>query len=200
MKPFTPAQADTLVNDPYFAPYFGWHDDHRHLDRSPEYRPAVQQVRQEFLNLAQVCRDLTPCRRALQLGLGATHAAHELLGLIFDTVATVDLAECIIGDDLLSGYRTADPIIRRLLARRFPDGVDLLFIDADHTLLGVQEDHRNYESLVAPGGIVAFHDALKRPGYEREVEVWHYLAANEYTQFQTTMIGTEVGVAWYRKP
>src|SRR6185437_13459100 len=36
--------------------------------------------------------------------------------------------------------------------------LDLLFIDGDHTYEGVRRDWEMYSPLVAPGGLVVFHD------------------------------------------
>lgn len=41
--------------------------------------------------------------------------------------------------------------------------VDLLFIDADHSLEGVRLDYAMYSPLVRPGGIVMFHDICIHP-------------------------------------
>ena len=41
--------------------------------------------------------------------------------------------------------------------------VDFLFIDADHTYQGVKRDFELYSPLVAPGGIIAFHDVGANP-------------------------------------
>jgi predicted O-methyltransferase YrrM len=41
--------------------------------------------------------------------------------------------------------------------------VDLLVIDGDHSYGGVRIDFEMYSGLVAPGGLVAFHDVLIRP-------------------------------------
>jgi predicted O-methyltransferase YrrM len=38
--------------------------------------------------------------------------------------------------------------------------IDLLFIDGDHTLAGALLDFRSYRGLVAPGGLIAFHDIV----------------------------------------
>lgn len=53
-----------------------------------------------------------------------------------------------------------DPAIRERTAALTPNGVDVLFIDGDHSYDGVSGDFRMYSPLVAPGGIVAFHDIL----------------------------------------
>jgi predicted O-methyltransferase YrrM len=39
-------------------------------------------------------------------------------------------------------------------------GVDLLFIDGDHTADGVTRDFELYRDLVRPGGVIAFHDIV----------------------------------------
>lgn len=44
--------------------------------------------------------------------------------------------------------------------------VDVLFIDADHTWLGVQTDFETYSPLVTSGGIVGFHDVGDYPFHE----------------------------------
>ncbi|MDX1810558.1 MAG: class I SAM-dependent methyltransferase [Gammaproteobacteria bacterium] len=40
--------------------------------------------------------------------------------------------------------------------------VDFLFIDGDHTEAGVEADFNSYKDLVRKGGIIAFHDILKK--------------------------------------
>lgn len=45
--------------------------------------------------------------------------------------------------------------VRAILNRK---KVDLLFIDADHTVEGVRQDHEMYGPLVKKGGVVLFHD------------------------------------------
>jgi predicted O-methyltransferase YrrM len=39
------------------------------------------------------------------------------------------------------------------------DSIDFLFIDGDHSAEAVQHDWDSWHRYVAPGGIVAFHDA-----------------------------------------
>ncbi len=43
------------------------------------------------------------------------------------------------------------------------EGVDLLFIDGDHTLEGVTQDWEMYSPLVNPGGVILFHDINDTP-------------------------------------
>jgi cephalosporin hydroxylase len=51
--------------------------------------------------------------------------------------------------------------IRERVATLFPDGLDLLFIDGDHSLDGVTADFESYQPLVRPGGLVVFHDIVE---------------------------------------
>lgn len=42
-------------------------------------------------------------------------------------------------------------------------GIDVLFIDGDHSYKGVKADFENYKGLVKKGGIIVFHDILDTP-------------------------------------
>jgi predicted O-methyltransferase YrrM len=62
-----------------------------------------------------------------------------------------------------------DPETVRLTERLVGDhGVDLLFIDGDHSYEGVERDYLAYSPLVRDGGVIAFHDIV--PGIEANVE------------------------------
>jgi predicted O-methyltransferase YrrM len=50
--------------------------------------------------------------------------------------------------------------LRQILDGR---GIDLLFIDGDHSYAGVRSDYEMYQPLVAPDGMIAFHDILEIP-------------------------------------
>lgn len=55
------------------------------------------------------------------------------------------------------------PETRDEIADIFPDGIDFLFIDGDHSYDGVTADFNDYSPLVRPGGLVACHDTLMSP-------------------------------------
>lgn len=42
--------------------------------------------------------------------------------------------------------------------------IDFLFIDGDHSEMGVQQDWDQWHGFVVPGGVVVFHDAATFPG------------------------------------
>jgi predicted O-methyltransferase YrrM len=56
-----------------------------------------------------------------------------------------------------SHARTTFESVRDLFAGR---AVDVLFIDGDHTYEGARADYETYRELVAPGGLIAFHDIV----------------------------------------
>lgn len=68
---------------------------------------------------------------------------------------------------LLEGDSHAERTVARLEAVLDGRGVDLLFIDGDHSYEGVTGDFRMYSHLVSSNGIIAFHDIV--PGAERAV-------------------------------
>lgn len=184
-----------------FMPHWGWHDDHREADGSVDYKPALQQVRSETSELLGI---LLPALNkgkptqipgsCLQLGLGATAAAHEALRLVFEDVVTLDWSACWHNEEEYPGADIALEATVDWVAEAGP--YDFLIIDAGHTFEDAKRDHENYGQLVRPGGIIAFHDALLRPGFEEAVQVWRYL---ETLTCPVHMIGSEVGVAWLRK-
>jgi hypothetical protein len=52
-----------------------------------------------------------------------------------------------------------DPAVRDRVAGLFGErGVDFLFIDGNHSYEGVRRDFEMYGPLVAPDGLIAFHD------------------------------------------
>ncbi len=74
-----------------------------------------------------------------------------------------------------------DPAIRERTATLTSNGVDVLFIDGDHSYDGVSGDFRMYSPLVVPGGIVALHDILAHsiePGCEVD-RLWGSLTGSK---------------------
>lgn len=80
----------------------------------------------------------------------------------------------------------------QIVSALFPDGVDFLFIDGDHTEDGVAEDFAMYAPLVHPGGIVAFHDILEHPQVPR-CDVDKFWATLEGRTWEFTVEGDERG-------
>jgi hypothetical protein len=184
---------DAVAYSNRWLPRRGWHDDHRVHDRTPSYMPALMQVRAEFAAFIGILQHFNLIGgKCLQLGMGECEASHSAWRALFRHVLTIDWA--VIADDqnrIRPGLDTHAAAARAVAKTRAP--YDLLFIDAGHKMEDVIADHRDYGPLVRPGGIVAFHDACKRPGYEDEIDVWRYL---ESLDVHNNLIGTEVGIAW----
>ena len=188
---------DRLVNDPRFMPYWGWHDDHRERDRTPGYLPALQQVRSEYAELLDtlmlygvLCMEGS----ALQIGMGAQDCSHRALGLFFRNVLTIDEKLCAWNDARFHGLNSQLQSSVQIAKIKGP--FQFLLIDAGHKARDVEEDFVNYAPLVCRSAIIAVHDALKRPGYEDEVEVWRWLADGGGRRVPWRIIGQEVGFAW----
>lgn len=65
--------------------------------------------------------------------------------------------------------RTYEQLISLLGTRR----IDYLFIDGDHTYEGAKQDFENYSKLVAPGGLIVFHDIVVHPDLSTNVnKLW----------------------------
>jgi len=61
--------------------------------------------------------------------------------------------------------------------------LDLLFIDGDHSYDGVKQDFENYRPLVAPGGIIAFHDIAEHTLQSCQVSrLWNELKSQYKTE------------------
>lgn len=195
---------DQVVNDPRFKPYWGWHDDHRHLDRDPNYAPAIQQNREEFHELAHILAKRNLGGTCLQLGLGIPGAAHDVLKQIFSKVWTVDFSQHAIERYLGIGGEageivfgdTHDPSTISGLKELGVDDLDFLFLDAGHLLPDIRADLQDYSPLVRVGGVIAMHDALKRPTYEEAIQVWRFVEELRAAGQDVSMIGNELGIAW----
>ena len=61
---------------------------------------------------------------------------------------------------LIEGDSTYPAIIDRIKGE-FPNKVDFLFLDGDHSYTGITKDFQNYAPMVKPGGLIAFHDIVE---------------------------------------
>ena len=181
------SRVDAVARDLRWRPRWGWHDDHRERDGTPEYLPAVQQVRDEFAGLLAVIDNYELFGGScLQLGVGPCAASHVLWQTMFDRVVSVD-KDLPLGWVFPQGVQgeTLDPRV----IEHVRDVYDFLFIDAGHSYDDVRADYENYRPMVRSGGLIAFHDALPRDRYP-EIKVHEFIKT-----LPVTIIGTEVGTA-----
>jgi hypothetical protein len=178
---------DTLLRSQKYSPRWGWHDDHAAADGTPNYLPAVMQVRAEFEAIIKASTKFDSC---LQLGIGPCVASHDLWRLYFDRVVSIDLGRVLI-DDLPPEIGADTHDVRAVALAESYAPYDLLFIDAGHSYNDVRADYATYARLVRPGGIIAFHDALPRSAYP-EVQVHRFLAELS----GLTIVGDKVGTAY----
>lgn len=75
-------------------------------------------------------------------------------------------AECRQDVQLLAGSSHSPKMLEAVKGKIGDRGVDLLFIDGDHSYEGVKLDWEMYSPLVNPGGIVVFHDIVKHKKIE----------------------------------
>lgn len=195
---FSDTVLDIVFRDRQIGGHWGFHDDHRDADGTPEYRPALQQVRAEYFELLDVLdREGCFAGRALQLGIGMTDHSHEIFKKLFKGgCVSIDTRAMIAATgSKYPGAPTDDWRSYDFARERGP--YSFILVDAGHSLAEVTADFATYFSMLHGRGIIAFHDAIERPGFE-EVGVPEFLR-RAFKPEQVNMIGTEVGFAWVRK-
>jgi predicted O-methyltransferase YrrM len=141
----------------------------------------IGQVRSEILALAKLLQASAP-KRSLEIGTnyGGTLFLLCTLSPADAKIISLDLPDGLFG----GGYPLRKiPLFRKFARDRqqlhlmradshspetkqrvmeLLDGekLDYLFVDADHTYSGVQQDFQMYSPLVRSGGMVAFHDIV----------------------------------------
>lgn len=145
-------------------------EEYARLSALTLFRPS--QIRTEICGLLRLLAQ-NPPRSVLEIGtnrggtlyLFARHAAPDA------RLLSVDLHlqnESIIRSfgrgqqrvELLAGDSTAPETIAAIRSY-FPDGIDFVLLDGDHSYEGIRQDYENYAPLVKPGGLIAFHDIVE---------------------------------------
>jgi cephalosporin hydroxylase len=132
------------------------------------------QIRSEVTQLLQVVSRIKP-RRVVEIGsqgggnlfLLSKVAAPDAKILSIDLnfapaqmAAYPSLAAPTQRLTCFKGDSSSPEMLRRVQEWLGGEQLDFLFIDGDHTLGGVTADYRTYAPLVAPGGVIAFHDIV----------------------------------------
>jgi predicted O-methyltransferase YrrM len=96
----------------------------------------------------------------------------------------------------------SESTLRRVMALLDGRSVDLLFIDGDHSHDGVWQDFNMYSPLVAPGGLIAFHDISPNPAEWTKgvARFWREFTAKHETEERVVNDEPGFGIGLYRVP
>lgn len=137
------------------------------------------QIESELLSLVNQVRSLSP-KVILEIGTARGGTLFAWSQLASDLVVSCDLtgpgykkefyknlpppeSNCkIINLQGSSHDSQTKAAIRSSLNKQ---SVDFLFLDGDHTEVGVEQDFNDYIEFVRPGGLVAFHDVVQNQPY-----------------------------------
>lgn len=140
------------------------------------YRIDSVQMREEILALAQAVESIKP-KTILEIGTCNGGTFFIWANLASELAITCDLNKSKIRDELYQNFPPPEskckviPLAGDSHKQEFLDTVkksldgnqvDFLFIDGDHTEVGVRADYNMYSPLVRSGGIIAFHDILEK--------------------------------------
>lgn len=145
------------------------------------------QVRFEIMSLAKVVAEIKP-ERILEIGTAEGGTLFIWSNLASKKVISCDILEPGVKKSLykafpppasqckvtnLTGDSHTKPFLERVEAELGGEKVDFLFIDGDHTEVGVEADYNDYHHLVRSGGIIAFHDIVEKQAIP-ENQVYHF--------------------------
>lgn len=92
-------------------------------------------------------------KKVISVDLGEPISEEELINNIKNNVGER------IGDyNYIKGNSSSNKIVNEVNQLIADDGIDILFIDGDHTYNGVRNDFMNYSDLVNEGGFIVFDD------------------------------------------
>ncbi len=140
------------------------------------FKVRTMQIYSEIVALARAVESLKP-RTILEIG-----TAYGGTLFIWSHLATERVISCDIENKglaallyksfpppssgcrvtLLTGDSHTDAMKEQVAMQLNGKRVDFLFIDGDHSESGVAADYHAYKRFVRPGGIIAFHDIIKK--------------------------------------
>lgn len=154
---------------PFFEKFFSSPSQYAKIASYTLFRPM--QIQEEIIGLLNLLSQQRP-KNILEIGT-ARGGTLYLFARVSDQAAKIVSVDLQIRDkNLFSTFARNDQTIILLEADStslstirnirdfFPDGIDFLFLDGDHSYEGVQLDFENYAPLVNPGGLIAFHDIV----------------------------------------
>jgi len=134
------------------------------------------QIPQEITRLAEAVRAIKP-RIIVEIGTARGGTLLIWSYLASERVITCDLNDMSVQKPLYSRFpppgsrcqvtllsgNSHDPAFKARLTQELNgEKADFLFIDGDHTEVGVEADYNDYKEFVRPGGLIAFHDIVEK--------------------------------------
>jgi cephalosporin hydroxylase len=103
---------------------------------------------------------------------------------------------------LMDSDSHSESTLRRVMALLGGRSVDFLFIDGDHSCDGVWQDFNMYSPLVAPGGLIAFHDVSPNPAEWTKgvARFWREFTVEHETEERVVNDEPGFGIGLYRVP
>jgi len=103
---------------------------------------------------------------------------------------------------LMGSDSHSESTLRRVVTLLRGRAIDFLFIDGDHSRDGVWQDFNMYSPLVAPGGLIAFHDISQSPAdwTKGVARFWQEFSAEHETQECVVSGDPGFGIGVYRVP
>jgi predicted O-methyltransferase YrrM len=92
-------------------------------------------------------------KRVISIDLGTPISEKELINNVKNNVG-----ERIRDYKYIKGNSSSSKVVSEVNQLTVNDGLDILFIDGDHTYNGVKNDFMNYNDLVNEGGFIVFDD------------------------------------------
>jgi predicted O-methyltransferase YrrM len=182
--PRVQAEVERIKGEPTLEQFVGALWDYRGASVYQDIAPM--QLQGEFLKALSILQRLRPAR-VVEIGTatGGSLFAFARVSTEDALLVSVDLPGKHLGYgypaprgrlydgfahgrqriELVRGDSHADAIRDHVVEVLEGQLVDLLFIDADHSYEGVKRDYELYSPLVAPDGVVMFHDVNEHPVY-----------------------------------
>ena len=136
---------------------------------NPEVIQTIQQVRQEIYDfVALLLARGYEGGTILEIGLGRHAGTHRIWREFFGKVISVELSSERIEQAKAEFHEPESVFVcgssrhpnTHYAVSKLADGLDVLFIDGDHSYGGVRNDYDLYRNFVKPGGLIAFHDSI----------------------------------------
>ena len=180
----------------------------RELDRDPaELAPGAAVEESSELEVARTLYSLARvmnAERVVEVGVYRGFTSAFLAAAVapnHGTLYLVDLSEAALAKAVERSKPYEIKVMQScglstdgVVLDQVPAGVDLIYLDADHSESGVSAELEVWWPKLRPGGVVAIHDAVNIPGVCRAVNRW----ANRFPCL-TVATGRGSGLAMLRK-